>query len=42
MVGDQVLGQKVTLGLGRGVEPGQIVVLPTRRSTPEHDILVKR
>ena len=26
MVGDQVLGQKVTLGLGQGVEPGQIVV----------------
>lgn len=42
MVGDQVLGQKVTLGLGQGVEPGQIVVFANPTVDAEHDILVKR
>ena len=42
MVGDQVLGQKVTLELGQEVEPGQIVVFANPTVDAEHDILVKR
>lgn len=42
MVGDQLVGQKVTLNLGMEVEPGDIVVFQNPESTSEHDILVKR
>lgn len=42
MVGDQVVGEKVTLELGQGVEPGDIVVFSNPDATSEHDVLVKR
>ncbi len=42
MVGDQLIGEKVTLELGMGVEPGDIVVFRNPEASSEHDILVKR
>ena len=41
MVGDQVVGQKVTLELGMPVASGDIVVF-RNPTTGDHDILVKR
>lgn len=41
-VGDNVLGQKVTLRLGEEVSPGDIVIFRNPDSTSDHDILVKR
>lgn len=41
-VGDMLFGQKVTLELGQGVEPGDIVVFENPDGTSDHDILVKR
>lgn len=40
--GDQVIAQKVTLNLGRGVSRGDIVVFKNPDGTSDHDILVKR
>ena len=42
LVGDQIVGQKVTLELGMDVEGGDIVVFRNPEATSEHDILVKR
>lgn len=42
MVGDQLLGQKVTLALGQDVSAGDIVVFKNPSASGDHDILVKR
>ena len=42
MVGDQLLGQKVTLELGQDVSTGDIVVFRNPTSAGDHDVLVKR
>ena len=42
MVGDQLLGQKVTLELGQDVSAGDIVVFRNPTSAGDHDVLVKR
>ena len=41
-IGDQVLAEKVTVELGRGVRTGDIVVFHNPDSSSEHDVLVKR
>lgn len=42
LVGDNVLAQKVTLELGRGVSTGDIVVFNNPDASSGHDVLVKR
>ena len=41
-IGDNVLGQKVSLRLGQEVHAGDIVVFRNPDATSDHDILVKR
>ncbi len=41
-IGDQVLAEKATVELGRGVRAGDIVVFHNPDSGSEHDVLVKR
>lgn len=41
-VGDQILGQKVTLELGQKVKNGEIVIFKNPEEDVEHGILVKR
>ncbi len=41
-VGDHLLAQKVTVNLGQGVKPGDIIVFENPDGSSGHDILVKR
>ncbi len=41
-IGDQVLAQKVSVELGKGVSVGDIIVFHNPDSTSDHDVLVKR
>lgn len=41
-IGDNVLGQKVTLRMGREVKAGDIVIFRNPDTTSDHGILVKR
>lgn len=41
-IGDNVLAQKVSLEMGHGVSPGDIVVFKNPVPATDHDVLVKR
>ncbi len=41
-IGDQILGEKITLELGQHVQAGDIVVFHNPDASSEHDVLVKR
>lgn len=41
-VGDMLIGQKVSINLGMGVQPGDVVVFKNPDSSSQHDVLVKR
>lgn len=41
-IGDQVMGEKISLKLGQDVAAGDIVVFHNPDATSDHDILVKR
>ena len=41
-IGDNVLGQKVTLRMGQEVQVGDIVIFRNPNSASNHDVLVKR